>query len=104
MSSDCARPDSRQRDAASFFVLRNSAGAKRRGSITSSSAGVDVNLCADLPPRRILISWRNPDGTIYGVDKEDDSLDDGTPSDNKLIEHEANSNPPDKDWKSLATA
>ncbi len=79
------------------FVLRNSARAKRRGWITSSSAGADVNVGADLPPRRIIISWRNPDGTIYGVDKDDDSLDDGTPSGSKLIEHEANPKPPDKD-------
>ena len=79
------------------FVLRNSARAKRRGWITSSSTGVDVNVGADLPPRRIIISWPNPDGTIYGVDKDDDSLDDGTPSGSKLIEREANPKPPDKD-------
>ncbi len=59
--------------------------------------GVDVNVGADLPPRRIIISWRNPDGTLYGVDKDDDSLDDGTSSGSKLIEHEANPKPPDKD-------
>ena len=74
--------DSRRRDAASFFVLRNSARAKRRGWIMSASAGVDVNVGADLPPRRIIISWQSPD------DKEDDAndkLEDG----GKLIEHEA---------------
>ena len=61
--------DSRRRDAASFFVLRNSARAKRRGWIVSASAGVDVNVGADLPPRRIIISWQSPD------DKEDDAND-----------------------------
>ena len=48
--------DSRRRDAASFFVVRNSARAKRRGWITSASAGVDVNV--NLPPRETIFSWR----------------------------------------------
>ena len=38
--------DSRRRDAASFFVVRNSTRAKRRGWITSASAGVEVNVRA----------------------------------------------------------
>ena len=67
-----ASEDSRRRDAASFFVVRNSARAKRRGWIVSASAGVDVNVGADLAPRRIVISWLS-DG---------DELDD----DGKLIE------------------
>ena len=44
--------DSRRRDAASFFVVRNSIRAKRRGWITSSSASVDLSVSANLPPRR----------------------------------------------------
>jgi hypothetical protein len=52
--------DSRRRDAASFFVVRNTARAKRRGWITSSVASVDVNIGADLAPRRIVVRWRNP--------------------------------------------
>ena len=52
--------DSRRRDAASFFVLRNSARAKRRGWLTSSSAGVEINVNA--PPQRIVISWEDPRG------------------------------------------
>ena len=48
--------DTRRRDAASFFVLRNSARAKRRGWLTSSSTGVDVNVGVNAPTR-IIISW-----------------------------------------------
>ena len=48
--------DSRRRDAASFFVVRNSARAKRRGWITSASAGVDVTI--NQPQQDIVFSWR----------------------------------------------
>ena len=52
--------DPRRRDAASMFTIRNSARAKSRGWITSSSAGVEVNVNA--PPQRIVISWEDPPG------------------------------------------
>ena len=48
--------DSRRRDAASFFVVRNSVRAKRRGWITSASAGVDVTV--NQPQQDIVFSWR----------------------------------------------
>ena len=48
--------DSRRRDAASFFVVRNSARARRRGWITSSSASVDVNI--NQSGRETVFSWR----------------------------------------------
>jgi hypothetical protein len=50
--------DSRRRNAASFFVLRNSARAKRRGWITSSSTGVDVNVSVNTQPQRYVFRWR----------------------------------------------
>ena len=53
--------DSYRRDAASFFVLRNTARAKRRGWITSSVASVDMTVNANLPPRQIVFRWRNED-------------------------------------------
>ena len=53
-----ASEDSRRRDAASFFVLRNTARAKRRGWIVSASGGVDVTINANLPPRQIIYRWR----------------------------------------------
>ena len=48
--------DSRRRDAASFFVVRNSARAKRRGWITSASAGVEVNVGGQ--NENIIFQWR----------------------------------------------
>src|SRR6516225_3181421 len=50
--------DSRRRDAASFFVLRNTARAKRRGWITSSVATIDMTVNANLP-HQIVYRWRN---------------------------------------------
>jgi hypothetical protein len=50
--------DSRRRDAASFFVIRNSVRAKRRGWITTSSASVDLNVSSNLPPRQVVFRWR----------------------------------------------
>ena len=70
-----ATDDSRRRDAASMFTLRNSAKARRRGWITTTSASVDMNIGANAPPQRIIISWGSPD-----------DVDD--PDDGKLIEHE----------------
>jgi hypothetical protein len=50
--------DSRRRDAASFFVLRNTACAKRRGWVTSSVASIDMTINPNLPPRRIPLAER----------------------------------------------
>ena len=36
--------DNRRKDAAAYFILRNSSRAKRRGWITSSAASVDMNI------------------------------------------------------------
>jgi hypothetical protein len=49
--------DSRRKDAAAYFILRNSSRAKRRGWITSSSASVDLNINAN-QPRQIVYRWR----------------------------------------------
>jgi hypothetical protein len=74
--------DSRRRDAASFFVLRNTARAKRRGWITSGAGSVDLNVNVDNSVRTITYRWRgendpDPNAPI-------DWGDDGKP----LIEHE----------------
>jgi hypothetical protein len=73
--------DSRRRDAASFFVVRNTARAKRRGWITSSSSTVDLNINANVSPQTITYRWRgendpDPNAPIDWGDKP-------------LIEHEA---------------
>jgi hypothetical protein len=65
--------DSRRRDAASFFVVRNSARAKRRGWVTSASASVDVTVNNIVQARTIIFRWRGPD--------------DPDPLADKLIEH-----------------
>jgi hypothetical protein len=51
--------DSRRRDAASFFVLRNTAKARRRGWIVSASGGVDVTV--NTSARGISFRWRTDD-------------------------------------------
>ncbi len=48
--------DSRRRDAASFFVVRNSGRARPRGWITSASAGVDVTI--NQPQQEVVFHWR----------------------------------------------
>jgi hypothetical protein len=80
--------DPRRRDAASMFTLRNSARAKRRGWITTSSASVDLNVASNLPPRTITFRWRTA---------EDDARDAAADSDmvGPLIEHDPT--PSDKD-------
>jgi hypothetical protein len=67
--------DSRRRDAASYFIIKNTVRSKQRGWIPSSAASVDVALATDLPPRRIVVSWRNPGDDE--PDKPDESDDDG---------------------------
>jgi hypothetical protein len=51
--------DSRRRDAASFFTLRNSARARKRGWITSSSSTVDLNVTTNNLSQTITYRWRN---------------------------------------------
>ena len=43
--------DPRRKDAVSMFVLRNSARARRRGWITSSSGSVDLSINSGTQPR-----------------------------------------------------
>jgi hypothetical protein len=64
--------DSRRRDAASFFVIRNSHRARRRGWITTSTTTAELSISASATgPRTITYRWRSDD------------------DDKKTIEHEA---------------
>jgi hypothetical protein len=45
--------DSRRRDAASFFVVRNTARAKRRGWITTSTSAAELSVTANAPARTL---------------------------------------------------
>jgi hypothetical protein len=101
-----ASEDSRRRDAASFFVLRNSARAKRRGWIVSASGGVDVSINTNLPPRQIVFRWRCDDDDKRDAERaEAERLrDEGKPvvsigwgDGGKTIEHQASSGSSGKD-------
>jgi hypothetical protein len=95
--------DSRTRLAASFFVLRNSHRARRRGWITSSSSVAELSISNANDPRTITYRWRNhddPPDVRAAKDAETERLRDegvkvievswGKPDD-KLIEHEPGS-------------
>jgi hypothetical protein len=71
--------DSCRRDAASFFVIRNSARARKRGWITTSTSAVELSVSANAnnQSRTLTFRWRNDS------DPELDSW--GEP---KLIEHD----------------
>jgi hypothetical protein len=75
--------DSRRRDAASFFVVRNTARAKRRGWITTSTSVAELNLTAVNPQRTITFRWRNADDPDPTAEENERLQDEG-----ELIDHE----------------
>jgi hypothetical protein len=100
--------DSRRKDAAAYFILRNSSRAKRRGWITSSSTSVDLTINANLPPRQIVYRWRTSEDDKRDAEAaEADRLrDEGKPvvrigwgdgGSDKTIEHEPNPRPSSED-------
>jgi hypothetical protein len=71
--------DSRRRDAASFFVVRNSHRARKRGWITTSTSAAELSISANAnnQSRTLTFRWRNdsdPELNSWG--------------EHKLIEHE----------------
>jgi hypothetical protein len=99
--------DSRRRDAASFFVVRNSIRAKRRGWITSSSASVDLNLNSNPSPRQVVFRWRTSEdderdaearaGELREEGKTVASIGWCDPEASKTLEHEADPEGSNKD-------
>jgi hypothetical protein len=87
--------DSRRRDAASFFVVRNSHRARRRGWITTSTSVGELSIDAGgNTPREIRFRWRNEDDDKRDAEAaEAERLRD----EGKLIEHEASPQPSNKD-------
>jgi hypothetical protein len=78
--------DSRRRDAASFFVIRNSHRARKRGWITSSTSVAELSINANAPARMLTFRWRTSEDDQHGVEAaEAERLRD----EGKLIEHEA---------------
>jgi hypothetical protein len=82
--------DSRRRDAASFFVLRNTARAKRRGWITSSSSTVDLNVTTNNSAQTIIYRWRGENDPDPNAE-ETERLRQERWGDKPLIKHEAQS-------------
>jgi hypothetical protein len=80
--------DSRRSDAAAYFVLRNSAKARRRGWITSSSSTVDLNVTTNNSSQTIIYRWRNENDPDPNPE-ETERLRQERWGDKPLIEHEA---------------
>ncbi len=56
--------DPRRRDAASMFTIRNSHRARRRGWITTASAGAEVSVGGEMRPSRIILSWESEESKL----------------------------------------
>jgi hypothetical protein len=100
--------DSRRRDAASFFVVRNSHRARKRGWITTSMSAAELSVSVNNAPRRIEFRWRTSEDDERDAERAEAerlreggkevvsiSWDDRDGS--KLIEHGANPEPSNKD-------
>jgi hypothetical protein len=86
--------DSRRRDAASFFVIRNSHRARRRGWITTSTSAAELSVTANAPRRTLTFRWRtSEDDERDAAAAEAERLRD----EGKLIEHETGLQPSSKD-------
>jgi hypothetical protein len=78
--------DSRRRDAASFFVVRNSHRARKRGWITTSTSAAELSVTANAPARTLTFRWRTSEDDERDAKRaEAERLRD----EGMLIEHEA---------------
>jgi hypothetical protein len=86
--------DSRRRDAASFFVVRNSHRARKRGWITTSTSVAELSVTANAPARTLTFRWRTSEDDWRDAERAEAERqrDEG-----KLIEHEASPEPSNKD-------
>jgi hypothetical protein len=98
--------DSRRRDAASFFVVRNSHRARRRGWITTSTSAAELSVTANAPARTFTFRWRTSEDDERDAEAaEHERLrEEGKPAvsigwgdGGKTIEHEAGPEAPNKD-------
>jgi hypothetical protein len=86
--------DSRRRDAASFFVIRNSHRARKRGWITTSTSVAELSVTANAPARTLTFRWRTSEDDKRDAERaEAERLRDA----GKLIEYEASPEPSNKD-------
>jgi hypothetical protein len=92
--------DGRRRDAASFFVLRNSARARRRGWITTSTSAAELSVTANAPARTLTFRWRTSEDDERDAEAaEAERLRD----EGRLIEHEASPELSNEDENLAAT-
>jgi hypothetical protein len=100
--------DSRRRDAASMFTLRNSPRARKRGWITTSTSAAELSVTANALARTLTFRWRNSDDDLRDAEAaEADRLrEEGKPvvsigwgdgGSDKTIEHEPNPRPSSED-------
>lgn len=93
--------NSRRRDAASIFTIRNSHRARRRGWITISTSAAELSVSVSNSPRTITYRWRTDDDDardpkaaevvrLRDEGKHVVSIGWGDPDGGKTIEHEAN--------------
>jgi hypothetical protein len=62
--------DSRRRDAASFFVIRNSARARKRGWITASTSAAEVSVSmSENGPRVLRFRWTTDADDVRDADE-----------------------------------
>jgi hypothetical protein len=100
--------DSRRRDAASMFTIRNSHRARRRGWITTSTSVAELSVTANAPTRTLTFRWRTPedDKRDAEADEAERLREEGKPvvsigwgdgGSDKTIEHEPNPRPSSED-------
>jgi hypothetical protein len=98
--------DSRRRDAASMFTIRNSHRARKRGWITTSTSAAELSVTANAPARIFTFRWRTSEDDERDAEcAEAERLrDEGKPvvsigwSDgSKTLDHEAGPAPSSKD-------
>jgi hypothetical protein len=98
--------DSRRRDAASMFTIRNSHRARKRGWITTSTSAAELSVTTNAPARTLTFRWRTSEDDERDAERaEAEQLRDegkhmvsiGWGDGGKTIEHEAGPEPSNKD-------
>jgi hypothetical protein len=86
--------DSRRKDAAAYFILRNSHRARRRAWITTSTSAAELSVTANASARTLTFRWRDDSDDKRDAERaEAERLRD----EGLLIEHEANPEASNKD-------
>ena len=98
--------DSRRRDAASMFTIRNSHRARKRGWITTSTSAAELSVTTNAPARTLTFRWRTSedherDAEVAEIERQrnegEHAVAIGWGGDRKIVEHEAGQGPSNKD-------